>query len=230
VQLDHVYCFVTPGFPQEPVLKEAGLTVGFGRQHAGQGTENRLLLLNNAYLELIWIRDQAEAARNPLRLDRRWAPGGAVGCPFGIGLRGQIPGPIRKDFFEYHLEGFPGRLWIQRHSNEDGMLPMVFVIEPPDGDEPVTSPRDQGFPPALFEHPCGAAEIERVTIYGPDIEDLNVPTANLPIDRWPDRSWRMDVEIASTFHRKVEVLPHLHLLLRQRGPGIVGPNDPVPGT
>jgi hypothetical protein len=220
VELDHLFCLVRPGFPEEAELRDAGCTVGFGREHAGQGTENRLLLLRNAYLEFIWIRDLAEAANNPLRLDRRWAPGGAVGCPFGIGLRGKLPAILRKDFAEHRLEGFSGRLLVHKASNEDGMLPLLFVLE---GDAP--TPADQGFPPALFEHANGALEIERVTIMGPAVEDLRVPRTTVPVDLWPDTRWRMEVEVASKVHREVDLLPQMSLQLRRRGPGIVGPND-----
>ena len=150
-----------------------------------------------------------------------------MGCPFGIGLRGTLPATIRKDFFEYALEGFPGRLWVHRASNEDAMLPMLFVMESSDGTS-AGSPRDHGYPEGLFRHECGATEIERVTIMGPGIEDLPIPACNIPIDRWPDEEWRMDVEVASKVHEQVNVVPPFNLLLRLRGPGIIGPNDPMP--
>jgi hypothetical protein len=165
LRIDHVFCLVEPGFPEEEKLRAAGFTVDFGREHAGQGTKNRLVMFDNACLELIWVSDQAEAERNVLRLDRR-----ASGpCPFGIGLQGPIDDELRRDMWMYELPGLPGGLWIYEPSTRiDG--PLVFVIER----DVVSFPRDRDFPPGLFEHPAGARCIEQITMAGPDLGSLDL--------------------------------------------------------
>ncbi len=89
--LDHVFICTAVGAPEAEALTEAGLTEGPGNTHPGQGTACRRFFFRNAYLELLWVRDEAEArgARTaPLRLWDRWH-GRSDGhtCPFGIALR-----------------------------------------------------------------------------------------------------------------------------------------------
>lgn len=186
LRIDHVFCFVEPGFPEEDELREAGFTVDFGREHPGQGTRNRLVLFDNAYLELIWVSDQAEAEQNVLRLDRR-----AFGpCPFGIGLQGRIADPLRRHMWPYELPGLPGGLWIYEPSTElDG--PLVFVLER----DTVSFPRDRDFPPALFQHPAGARCIEQITVAGPELGSLDLaPIRGLMLEQAPRWSMRLRLD------------------------------------
>jgi len=184
--VDHVFCLVEPGFPEEEDLRAAGFAVDFGREHAGQGTRNRLVLFENAYLELIWVSDEAEAEQNVLRLDRR-----ASGpCPFGIGLQGLIDDHLRRDMWLYELPGLPGGLWIYEPSSRlDG--PLVFVIER----DAVSLPCDRDFPTALFEHPAGARRIEQLTVAGPELGSLDLaPIRGLMLEQAPEWSMRLRLD------------------------------------
>lgn len=94
VEVDHVFVMVWPEAPEAAGLAAAGLCESFRRDHPGQGSTNACYCFDNAYLELLWLRDPAEALRPPaarLRLVERadWRTTGA--SPFGIALR-TIPG------------------------------------------------------------------------------------------------------------------------------------------
>jgi hypothetical protein len=125
LELDHLFCFVDPTDGWADRLAEAGWLLDPGAVHAGQGTRNRRLFWPEQYLELLWVTDADEAARNPLRLDRRadWIRTGA--SPFGIGLRGQVPGELADDYWLYADLGIP--LWIHRNNERYPEQPFLFV-------------------------------------------------------------------------------------------------------
>lgn len=90
VQLCHVVVFVRPGAPEAARLAAAGMQESFRRRHPGQGTANVCYCFDNAYLELLWVDDWAEAQASPLGRARlaeraRWRTTGA--CPFGLAVR-----------------------------------------------------------------------------------------------------------------------------------------------
>jgi hypothetical protein len=164
LELDHLFCFVEPGFVDSAAhqaLRRFGLTVDFGRRHLGQGTANRLALFPQHSLEFLWLADRGEAERNPLRLERRsdWRSNG--GNPFGLCLRGHLDGPWRdRWFWPYSLPGSSGSpLWIARLSDELHW-PMVFVID----SDTDTRPRAQGHDMALFDHAGGQSGIGSATL------------------------------------------------------------------
>lgn len=87
---DHVFMFVTPDDPEIRRLEGLGLVESFRRRHPGQGTANVCFCSDNAYLELLWIVDAAEAgssalARCDLIARADWRRSGV--SPFGIALR-----------------------------------------------------------------------------------------------------------------------------------------------
>jgi hypothetical protein len=215
MRLDHVFCFVHPQFPQEPDVVKAGFTIGFGRKHLHQGTENRLLLVNDGYVEFIWIRDAAEAAANVLRPDLRWRLGGGGGCPLGIGLRGPLPTKQRGEFFAYSLAGFAGRLWVHRECNRAARLPLLFVIESESGAAPAPL-EERGYAAHLFAHDNGARAIERIVVRGPDVDAMPrfSTTPSIDLERGP--TWCMTVELAADVDRPVEVVTPLSLRLNKR--------------
>lgn len=82
--------FVTPDDPEIRRLEGLGLVESFRRRHPGQGTANVCFCSDNAYLELLWIVDAAEAgssalARCDLIARADWRRSGV--SPFGIALR-----------------------------------------------------------------------------------------------------------------------------------------------
>ncbi|HEU0029004.1 MAG TPA: VOC family protein [Kofleriaceae bacterium] len=130
LELDHVLCFVEPGGDWAARATAAGWTLGDGRVHEGQGTRNRTLAFAARYLELIWVYDRGDAARNPVRLDRRaeWRTTGA--SPFGFGLRGQLPDELRDAFWAYQPPYSPGfTIWIHGDNERAPERPLVFVME-----------------------------------------------------------------------------------------------------
>lgn len=124
---DHVFCVVDDLDRAAMRAIEAGWVLDRGTVHAGQGTHNRRLVWTGHYLELLHVSDHAEAARNPLRLDRRanWRITGA--SPFGIGLRGQLPAQRRPDFWLYDELGV--RIWVEHDNERMPQRPLVFVLE-----------------------------------------------------------------------------------------------------
>ncbi len=93
VELDHVIFFCDVGAPEADALLGRGLHEGPGNTHPGQGTVNRRFFFRNAYLELLWVENFAEA-QSPdaqrTQLYDRWANRANGACPFGLVFR---PGP-----------------------------------------------------------------------------------------------------------------------------------------
>jgi len=88
--LDHVFVCCSVGAPEAATLARQGLKEGSPNTHPGQGTASRRFFFQNAYLELLWVTDPAEAQSETVRptmLWDRWYHRGLVACPFGIVLR-----------------------------------------------------------------------------------------------------------------------------------------------
>jgi Glyoxalase-like domain len=170
LELDHVFCFVTPGDRSIERALAGGWTLDDGIEHSGQGTRNRRLWLHSQYIEFVWLSSRVDARANPLRLDRRadWRDTGA--CPFGIGLRGQLTDAQRMDLWAYRPPYAPGAtIWIHR-SNEDALdQPFLFVMEAsPDVMERYLPRNRVAATPALLMHtrPAAIREI-RLTLSRP---------------------------------------------------------------
>ena len=74
--LDHVFVCCSAGGEEAARLAALGLVEGPPNTHPGQGTASRRFLFENAYLELFWVTDEAEARgpiARPTRLFERWA-------------------------------------------------------------------------------------------------------------------------------------------------------------
>jgi hypothetical protein len=88
--LDHIFIFCSVGGDEAAALTRLGLKEGSANTHPGQGTACRRFFFDNAYLELGWVSDPAEAQTEevlPTRLWHRWSQRGQAACPFGIVLR-----------------------------------------------------------------------------------------------------------------------------------------------
>ena len=113
MELDHLFFLTTAAAPELAALNALGLTPTYRRTHAGQGTSNVCYAFANAFLEVLWVTDVAEAQSAPvarLQLDRRSAWTTAGTSPFGIawratahdrtvarGPRRRTTGPLRVD-------------------------------------------------------------------------------------------------------------------------------------
>src|SRR4051794_34547033 len=85
LELDHVFVCAPRAREDAAILSSAGLCCGLNRVHPGQGTANANFYFDNAYLELLWLRDESEVrseAVRPIALWQRlqWLVTGA--CPF----------------------------------------------------------------------------------------------------------------------------------------------------
>lgn len=88
--LDHVFVLCAEGAPEAARLIALGLVEGSPNTHAGQGTACRRFFFANAYLELVFVVDEAEARAEPARATRlfeRWSRRRTGASPFGIVLR-----------------------------------------------------------------------------------------------------------------------------------------------
>ncbi len=106
LELDHIFILVSVGSPEGDRLPAFGLVEGPANTHPGQGSACRRFLLQNAYLELLWIHDPV-AARSalvrPTHLWERWTGRNGTACPFALIFR-PAPGSERKppfSFWEY---------------------------------------------------------------------------------------------------------------------------------
>ncbi|MEC5163066.1 hypothetical protein RCH08_004239 [Janthinobacterium sp. CG_S6] len=97
VEIDHIFICVQPGAPEAEALARFGLLEGSGNTHPGQGTANRRFFFDNAFVELLWLADAAEAnsdATRPTMLFQRLTGDAARVSPFGLCFRpGGADGP-----------------------------------------------------------------------------------------------------------------------------------------
>ena len=93
IEIDHVFICCAAGAPEASVLLQLGFVEGTRNVHVGQGTANRRFFFENAYLELLWVRDAAEAIEERPRAARfweRWLRRDRGASPFGIVFRPAI--------------------------------------------------------------------------------------------------------------------------------------------
>lgn len=116
--LDHVFICCSIGAPEAAALTRLGLKEGSPNEHPGQGTACRRFSFGNAYLELIWVSDAAEAQSElvrPARLWERWSGRRTGACPFGIVFRPDPPEDRDPPFetWTYHPQYLPPDLAIE---------------------------------------------------------------------------------------------------------------------
>ncbi|MBK8099318.1 MAG: hypothetical protein IPK26_19585 [Planctomycetes bacterium] len=177
--LDHVYVFCQSGAPEQQGLLDAGLRVGRARNHPGQGTANVCFFFADLMLELIWLRDLAEA-RSPgvarLELEERAAWRHRRTSPFGIALRcteasGQLPFASAPYAAPYLPPGVTMPIAVNPAGARE---PMLFALppgarwDPPDVAHPW---RDAGLqnleltlPELAADSPLGALRLPRLDI------------------------------------------------------------------
>lgn len=130
VELDHVFVMVRPGAPEAAALARAGLCESFRRDHPGQGTTNLCYCFDNAYLELLWLNNPAEALAPPaacLQLAARadWQRTGA--SPFGIALRAAPDAALPFESWDYAAPFLPAGVTIPvAAASDDPRQPLLF--------------------------------------------------------------------------------------------------------
>ena len=160
-QLDHVMLFCAAGAPEAEALRSHGFLEGSGQSHPGQGTRNRRFSFANAYLELVWVDDEALARSDlvrPTQLWERWHRRGADVCPFGLVFR-PGSGPTAPPFpaWSYHPPYLPPDLSIDVAVGVTEAEPLLFHL-PFAGNRrpPMTEPMD---------HPAGVREFAGVRLH-----------------------------------------------------------------
>lgn len=157
-ELDHLFVAVSTPESGADALRDAGFREGPSQDHPGQGTASRGVFFENAYLELIWLTDPAEAVSPAIRrtrLGERTAPGSGA-CPFGIALRGREgpETPLPFGTWEYRPPYVPEGTFIPVGDNsEDLGEPLLFLL-------PWRTEAGWEVP----DHPNGARRVTRLTI------------------------------------------------------------------
>lgn len=133
LELDHVFVIVSPNAPEAQALIDLGLTEGVPNSHPGQGTANRRFFFHNAMLELLYIRDEAEAKSSMgLGLWQRSRYHETGMAPFGICLRSSDPdlsANLPFDTFSHQPEYLPVGRVIQFAMDTHPTEPMVFYFD-----------------------------------------------------------------------------------------------------
>ena len=169
-ELDHLFVFADVGGPEAARLIETGLSEGEANVHIGQGTACRRFFFHNAFLELLWVRDQEEAQHEPAcdtRLWSRWTERRSGTSPFGLCLRPGKSG-VGPPFpaWEYRPPYLPAPLVIHVGQGVPTAEPWWFYIEFG------RRPDDQRWPrPQPLEHANGYREITGVRFAGPSLND-----------------------------------------------------------
>ena len=168
VELDHLFICTSAGAPEADRLIRFGLVEGAPNQHPGQGTACRRFFFHNAYLELLWVVDCAEAQDESVRrtgLWERWSCRGREASPFGLGVRpvGQEEHEVPFPGWEYRPPYLPEPLaiWMGAHS-EVLAEPLLFSLA--FGHRPDSGERSRRQP---LEHPAGVRSISRVRFSSP---------------------------------------------------------------
>ena len=245
VELDHVLLLVPPGAKAAVAkLRAAGFNVANDVQkHVGQGTASIPVLLDNAYLELLWIdttvrRDPA----NPLDIARWNRVAGA--SRVGIGLRRVGVPPMPKPTTDanglpvkvplrpvvdvrpvaarsYSAPWMPPGTAIQLlRQPAESLAADIFVVQ-----DEIAQPwwigQVRHEATILLQHPGGWRRVRRVVVHGPSAQ---APAALAQLR--PARvEWRADATAAASWveveleggapGRTVDLRPTLPLVLRR---------------
>jgi hypothetical protein len=159
-ELDHVFVAVPPGAAAFEALRDSGFTVSDEQPHLGQGTASRGLFFENAYLELIWLADAAQAGAVPVRrthlLERTDTTQAAN--PVGFCIRANQTG-VDPPFgtWEYRPSYVPAGVFIPVALNSERLdEPLLFFL-----------PWRHGPPPVAPDHANGTRTLTRVALEFP---------------------------------------------------------------
>jgi hypothetical protein len=169
-ELDHLLVWVDVGGPEAERLAAFGLAEGASNTHPGQGTACRRFFFGNAYLELAWVHDPAEAQGEPSGLTQiwpRWAGRRTGASPFGLGLRPAQAGASGVPFpaWKYRPAYLPMHLAI--HVGQDVPMSEPFWFHLGFGRRP-DDPRWPTRQP--LEHAADFGEVTGVRFAGPGLD------------------------------------------------------------
>jgi hypothetical protein len=163
------------GEDEARALSKFGLTEGTPNTHPGQGTACRRFFFHNAYLELLWVTDPAEAQSaviRPTHLWERWNARGTDACPFGLCFRPDAQEHSDPPFptWEYRPPYLPESLSFHVGTNasvlnEPALFYLPFISRRPDSQ---SAPKKQ-----VMEHAAGLRELTRVELIGSQRDKLS---------------------------------------------------------
>jgi hypothetical protein len=178
IVLDHIY-FLVPHKGNEAIqtFSDLGFVVNPRIYHiTGEGKSSRIILLENAYLEILYV-DDSVSNTSVEALDRSkrktWVPGNEL-SPFGVAFRrapgvgDSIPIPNRASPPE------PAGSWAREGSffnditDEDDTLSTYLFVVPPYMGTDQWIPKQKEQSPALFEHENGVKMLTNAVFYGPE--------------------------------------------------------------
>jgi hypothetical protein len=174
-EFDHFFMFVKKPFHEESIITDAGFRLTKGNKHEGQGTQSKSILLEKEYVEFIWVNDQDETIRNPLKLNRR---DNFEASPFGIGFRGGISESEKQNYWAYSPKFAHGStFWINKFNESKPSVPLLFIMDLPS--MKIEKPSD--FWPInrfqkdseLLTHKSKSTKVVQIDISGPECESLN---------------------------------------------------------
>ncbi|MEM8531030.1 MAG: VOC family protein [Chloroflexota bacterium] len=174
MEIDHIFICVKPEALEAEMLKEFGLTEGTANQHLGQGTANRRFFFHNAFIELLFLRDDTELQSEltkATRLYERLTSKGKNTSPFGICLRPKTDNEKQELFssWAYRPMYLPKQLKIDiGHSplHEPMWFFLHFASRPDKAKQEKQQP---------LRNPKGFREITSLHITIPNTEQLSGP-------------------------------------------------------
>ncbi|WP_047304696.1 VOC family protein [Pseudomonas fluorescens] len=171
METDHIFIGVNDHGQGADALKALGLVEGTPNTHPGQGTANRRFFLRNAFIELLYLTDEAEAQSPltaPTRLYERLKGRDGVAAPFGVCFRPSSVGEAPPfPAWEYRPVYLPAALKVDVGHGPVGE-PMWFFLG--FAKRPDEAPIERAQP---FEHPNGFREMTAVRITTPGRQALS---------------------------------------------------------
>jgi hypothetical protein len=221
VELDHFFILTAVDAPEAEQLLRFGLTEGAPNRHPGQGTACRRFFFRNAFLELLWATDPAEAQSDSVRrtgLWERWSRRGRDASPFGICVRPTAQGASEAPFptWEYRPPYLPDELVIRMGVNSHVPTePLIFYSD--FGRRPDSAEPDRRQP---LEHPAGVQAITGLHLRAPWAETLSAELGILQ-ESCPGLRFERDGEYLAEVsfdnersQQTADLRPHLPLILR----------------
>lgn len=172
MELDHIFIFIQEHDQLTASLKRFGLREGTPNVHAGQGTACKRFFFQNAYLELVWVRDAEEIKSAVIAKAKLWERSQyrlTNYCPFGLCFRAATREDnsimlLFEDAWRYYPAFLPEGQFANIASNENFPdEPMLFEM-PFFGLAPKDYPLEKQ---QLLSHKMGFKEITKVSLILP---------------------------------------------------------------
>jgi len=181
MELDHVFILCDVGAPGAAALQRLGIREGTSNTHPGQGTACRRFFFANAYLELVWVENDADAGAGEAkrtRLLERWAKRRAGACPFGLIMRQTVEEADTRPAFptwRYTPSYFPEGFAIEVAEDTSIAEPEIFYF-------PFRRAHAMARAQPL-DHAVPATSVHRVTIAGPVPDHLSAASREVVASR-----------------------------------------------